>query len=231
MKTNYNDKKVLLRDELMRFRCLYQQKDTISKKTFWSGSMISSYDYTRLCKDKKAYSTIEGHLAEFNTGIDYKSGLSFPESRYLLGMDGIDHSDVSLRFTIFPEKGRPIDYIFRYDEEDNVFYGVWFFVGSKNNYSEFGGFARLEVEKYEYAQLGREEYGYTNDREKQAIEESIYKLDAYYKHADDISNMIDNHLSNLLPHEEVDDSTFKKAKAYFNKNIKTLEYIFKSDED
>ena len=231
MELRSNNKKVLLRDELMTFRCLYQQKDTINKKQFWSGQMIRTYDAGGTIEKKLGVSDIEGHLAEFNTGIDWTSGLSFPENRYLLGVDGVNHHDASLRFTIYPENGRPIDYMFRYDKEDNAFYGVWFFVNTKTKTSVYGGFARLEVEKYEFAQIGTEEYYYTNDREKQAIEQHIYKLDAYYKHAEEITDMVNRRVSNLLPHEEVDDDTFVKAKTYFKSNEKTLKYILKSDEE
>lgn len=231
MKSNSNDKYVLLRDKLMEFRCLYQQNNTINKKTFWSGSMITSYDNSRAYNEKKGYSTIEGHLSDFNTRVDFASGFSFPEKRYLLGVDGVDHSDASLRFTVYPEKGRIIDYMFRYDEEDNVFYGVWFFISNKLDSSEFGGFARLEVEKYEFSKIGEKIYGYTNPREEKAVEESVYKLDAYYRNFEAITYMVDKRLSTLLSHNEVDDNTYLNAKKYFRSNEKTLKYIFTCEGD
>lgn len=215
------EKEILLRKELMCFRCLYQQGGEINKRQFWSGSMIRSYDHGRLFKEGKAYSSIEGHLSEFQTHIDWSSGLRFPEDRYLLGVDGIIHSDGSLKFTIYPKQGRPIDYMFRYDEEDNIFYGVWFFVNTKTIESEYGGFARLDVEKYRGA----------NEREKYAIEQSCWNIDAYFNNMEDITNMVDKSLSTLLPHEEVDDSIYANAKKYFKNNEKTLRLIFTCEGD
>lgn len=231
MRSEYNDEKVLLRDELMLFRCLYQQKNCINKKQFWSGSMIRDYNQGKTIKEKRGLSNIEGHLSEFNTNIDWASKLRFPEERYLLGIGGVDHHDVSIKFTVFPRTGRPIDYIFRYDEEDNVFYGVWFFVNNKTKTSEYGGFARLEVEKYLFHKIGTDEYYYTDEKEKQAIEHSIYNLEAYYNNMEDITDMINRWVPTLLTHEEVDENTFANAKAYFKNNAKTLEKILRSDED
>ena len=212
----------ILDREVMRLHCFYQQNEKIDENQYWSGCVIREYDMDGTIEKHAVVSDIEGKIQEYKT-IPINN-MRFPEARYLFGVDGINRPEGTINFTIYPERGRPlggpIDYMFKYDEEDDVFYGVWFFVNEKTKSSRYGGYARLEVT--------REINEYENT--KNDITGSLWNLEAYYNNMDPITYMVNNRLSNLLPHEEVDNCTFESAKSYFRRNSKTLKLFYSSGE-
>ena len=207
---------------VLQLHCWYQQNDELGQDKYWSGSVIRDYDQIGSNNKRIEVSDIEGSINEYQTKTI--GNLKLPEQRYLYGIDGINRNEGTINFTIYPAKGRPfggpIDYMFKYDESDNYFYGVWFFVNEITKSSRYGGYARLEVQKC----INEE------DEEKYDIDSNLWKLDAYNNNAIPISYMINNNLSNLLPHEEVDNSTFESAKSYFKRNAKTLKMFLGEGE-
>ncbi len=199
----------------MNFLCWYQKDEKLSRNQFWSGSIIRNFDSKTSNETSKELSDVEGRVSEYDTNII--NGLRLPESRYLYGFDGINQTDNTISFTVFPEYGKPMDYMFKYDEEENMFFGVWFYIDMRNKASIYGGYARLELSK-------------NNESNKEHIISEPWKLEAYCKNMTPIIYMVDNKVSTLLPHEEVDDSIYQNAKNYFKKNAKTLQLFYEPGE-
>lgn len=205
----------ILGKDTMHFLCRYQKNNDLSKNQFWSGSIIRNYDSKTSNERNKELSDVEGKLSEYDTNII--NGLRLPEWRYLYGFDGINQTDNTISFTVFPEYGKPMDYMFKYDEEENMFFGVWFYIDMRNKASIYGGYARLELSK-------------NNESNKDHIISDLWKLEAYCNNMTPIMHMVDNKVSTLLPHEEVDDSIYQNAKNYFKKNAKTLQLFYEPGE-
>jgi len=205
----------ILGKDTMNFLCWYQKNEKLGKYQFWSGSVIRNYDSKTSNERNKELSDVEGELSEYDTNII--NGLRLPESRYLYGFDGINLKDNTISFTVFPEYGKPMDYMFKYDEEENMFYGVWFYIDMRNKASIYGGYARLELMK-------------NAESNKDHIISDLWRLKAYCNNIAGITYMVDNKVPTLLPHEEVDDSIYQDAKNYFKKNAKTLQLFYEPGE-
>ena len=145
-------------------------------------------------------------ITEISPYRRYKRG--YNDKRYLCGEYGMCHPEGTVKFVIFPLDHQPIDYELLYDAEDNCLYGVWYFVNKDLTNSEYGGFAKLDI---------NQEF----DIDVYAVQSEIQNCDAYYQNSDTIGNLIQHRKPNIQQHDEADAQRFIDAKNYFRKFVKT----------
>lgn len=208
---------MLVYNDVIKFDCIYQQNGEVKDNYNWTGyikritapiyinnSAVSSlYGYTI---DKQVTKTLVTQV------VDCKQiEKPFVDKRYLCGEYGMIHADGIIRFVIFSKFNRPIDYEFRYDEEDCCLYGVWYFTDKSRTNTEFGGYAKLTMDQeVEYTE-------YEIDRE-------LLNGEAFSKNVKTINELYDLKLANLIDHTSDGDERFAKAKEYFNGRSRVREH-------
>lgn len=200
-----------IRDRVLKLNCQYQQDDKLEPNYNWCGYVLRTDNEIDLSKSYGFISTIEGTTVDNQINKVVRTEIAtckeyivdYIDKRYLCGQYGMRHLENTLEFIIFTNSGRPIDYEFKYDEIDNCFYGVWYFVDEdvKTNF-KYDGFAKLEIEQ----NVNYEEY---------KVQHDICCSTAYEKYGEKIYSLMCEGKPTLQLHDKENLERFDKAKEYF----------------
>ena len=204
-------------NNVLKFNCLYEQNGTIDEHFNWDGYVITKFIDNDYHGGIGAAYDIEGVIVDHQLAFyPIVPCCKIEDERFLVGHQGILQPEGVIEFSIFPNgTSSPIDYEFRYDEEDDCLYGVYYFVknGLENNH--YDGFAKLTIEQELHV-------------DKSYVEEQIENNDAFWKYNKIIDNLANYKMANYQLHNGNKDR-FLKAKKYFRNNQYTLSLSNKSN--
>ena len=197
-----------IRNNVLKFNCIYQQNGELKEDYNWSGYIHAEYISDGAHRGVGAGYNIEGVTTDEQTRcyLEWIKG-DYIDKRYLLGKQGILQPEGIIEFSILPNgTSSPIDYEFRYDEEDNCLYGVYYFIRNGLENNEYAGFAKLTIDQdTEYKSIN--------------IDYDIADCEAYRNNHIMIDRLNDYMMPTYQLHDG-DDERFAKAKDYF----KSIQY-------
>ena len=189
---------------LLKFDCTYQQNNEVKDFYKWSGYIHKYQDIPN--KDKRFL--LEGVIRD---QVDPK------HERYLYTPNGYIISKGIVNLSIFTWWiTRPIDYKFKYDDEDRCLYGCWKFVNSDYNLPINYGYAKLNIES---ARDEENPWAFEDTLEKIETEIDDCLSKYYHRFEKELKMMKKHDFSNVADDNILSDRQFQKAKEYF-KNLK-----------
>ena len=202
-------------DKVLKFNCKYQQNGEIKSNYNWEGYI--GRNTLKRESDNGLTSSLEGIVVDsqittkriFEIATIKKYTEDFVDERLLFCPNGLDHENGIIKFSIFPGNHIPIDYEFRYDEEDNCLYGVWYFVDKNKINTQYGGYAKLTIEQ-------------DTDMDIYNVNKKLWDWEYHAEHEKEILKMCKERISNLQQHNKLDLIGFQKAKSCFNRYEKIL---------
>lgn len=205
-------------NNILKFDCEYQQNGDLKENFNWNGYIIcNNLPYDKHCGIGLA-STLEGVIVDnqikkvrITELYPYKQYTKdFVDERYLFGPIGMYHKEGIVKFVIFPLDHAPIDYEFKYDEEDDCLYGVYYFAPKEMINNNYSGFAKLKIIQ-----------DFDEKIDEKMIDNKVYNLLPYYQHLRKISQMTEFKKNSIQIHDE-NDEKYIKAKEYFKAHNKVL---------
>ncbi|MBO4245528.1 MAG: hypothetical protein J5892_02155 [Bacilli bacterium] len=193
-------------NNVLKFNCIYQQNGEIKEDYNWHGYVNNDYILDNNHRGVGSAYNIEGVIVDEQTRcyLEWTPG-TYIDERYLIGRQGILQPEGIVEFTILPNgTSSPIDYEFRYDEEDNCLYGVYYFVRQGLENDEYAGFAKLTIDQEtEYKQI--------------EVDYDIANCEAYRNNDLIIDRLCNYDLPTYQLHNG-DEERFIKAKEFFKSN-------------
>lgn len=213
-------------DDVIRFDCIYQQDGEVKENYTWSGNILRYQTIVEGIRQGDDISSLEGVIidkqidkTEVTEYFPFRQYIAdYEDKRFLFSASGFLQPYGILKFVIFSEDGVPFDYEFRYDEEDECFYGVWYAVYDTVFNDEYNGFAKLTMEP-------------KKDLEGFQINHDIIDSEAYKNNGTMVNRLFQLKRATIQKHDTESDERFKKAKEYFRVKGKELKITFNNKDN
>lgn len=179
-------------DVYLEIKGIYQQDGKAEEFNRWNGYVYVKKDIS----ERHRYFSICGSTIDQWDVHFLKNNTNY---RFLFSSPSKNAWKDNLNFTVLTNGLGIVDYSLRYDEDDDCFYGMWYFVEADDKEPKNRGFARITVEE---ADVELEYYKWLKNAH--VMNSNLVRME----------KMIKGNLANLT-HHDTSEELFEEAKNYF----------------
>ncbi len=182
---------------MLKIECEYSQGENNNS---WSGIIILPKNMS-VPEEKEYVYDIEGEIEDNADN----------SRRYVFALNGLNKITGELKFIIFKNGMRPIEYRVTYDPDDDCYYGSWRFFPKTFDFHK--GFAKITLSPIKDKNF---------DEQQASIELRREIIERDNQHKNTIEGMIDKWDTSLAPDHSFSDTDSRMAKQHFNGHSKKL---------